>query len=117
MYLFNTQISQAANGIRTSYDGLVDLLESICHFLGRLSIYTQIPATPTIDEIVIKIMVELLSTLALATKEIKQGRSSKFYINKLPVMSLSVHSKICEKVVWRERHRGSPTEVGPIDAR
>jgi hypothetical protein len=32
------------------------------------------------DEIVAKIMVELLSTLALATKELKQGRSSEFIL-------------------------------------
>jgi hypothetical protein len=35
------------------------------------------PPTPVMDEIVAKIMVELLSTLALATKMLKQGRSSK----------------------------------------
>jgi len=29
------------------------------------------------DEVVVKIMVELLATLALATKEVKQGKSSK----------------------------------------
>ena len=59
------------------YDALVDLLESIEHFLKRLGIYTKIPPTPAIDEIVVKILVELLSTLALATKELKQGRPSK----------------------------------------
>jgi hypothetical protein len=32
------------------------------------------------DEIVAKIMVELLSTLALATKELKQGRSSELIL-------------------------------------
>jgi hypothetical protein len=61
-----------------SYEPLFDLLESIEHFLNRLDIYTRIPPTPAMDEIVAKIMVELLSTLALATKELKQGRSSEF---------------------------------------
>ena len=60
-----------------SYEALVDLLESIKHFFSRLRIYTQIPPTPAMDEIVVKIMAELLSALALATKELKQGRSSK----------------------------------------
>jgi len=68
----------AANGIHTSYDLLVDLFESIGHFLSRLCIYTQIPHTPAIDEMVVKIMMELLSALALATKEIKQGQSTSF---------------------------------------
>jgi len=68
---------QAAKGVDASYGALVDLLESIEHFLKRLSIYTNISPTPAMDEIVVKIMVELLSTLALATKEVKQGRSSE----------------------------------------
>jgi len=68
---------QAAKGVDASYSALVDLLESIEHFLKRLSIYTNISPTPAMDEIVVKIMVELLSTLALATKEVKQGRSSE----------------------------------------
>ena len=60
-----------------TYDALADLLESIEHFLGRLDIYTQIPPTSAMDEILAKIMVELFSTLALATRELKQGRSSE----------------------------------------
>ena len=58
----------------------MDLLESIEHFLKRLDIYTKIPPTPAMTEIVIKIMVELFSTLALATKQIEQGRTSKSVI-------------------------------------
>jgi len=60
--------------VNTNYDGLIDLLESIEHLLNPLGIYTQIPSTPAMDEIVVKIVVELLSTLALKTKELKQGR-------------------------------------------
>ena len=59
----------------TNYEALVDFLESIEHFLSRLRIYTQIPPTPAMDEMVVRIMAELLSALALATKELKQGRS------------------------------------------
>jgi hypothetical protein len=77
---FSHHVNQAAKGVLDSYDALVDLLESIEHFLKRLDIYTRIPATAAMDEIVVKIMVELLTTLALATKEIKQGKSSKSVI-------------------------------------
>jgi hypothetical protein len=56
---------------------LADLLESIEHFLMRLDIYTKIPPTPAMAEILVKIMVELLSTLGLVTKQIKQKRPSK----------------------------------------
>jgi hypothetical protein len=47
------------------------------NFLKRLDVYTNIPPTPWMTEILVKIMVELLSVLALATKQIRQGRFSK----------------------------------------
>lgn len=53
---------------------LVDLLESIEHFLKRLDIYLNIPPTPAMTAIFVKILVELLSVLGLVTKQIKQKR-------------------------------------------
>ena len=76
-YRVDSRIHQVANGVIASYDGIVDLLESIEHFLERLDIYTRIPPTPAMDEILVKITVELVSTLALATAELKQGRPSE----------------------------------------
>ena len=70
-------MSQAFKGVSSDYDVLVDLIESMELFLNRLDIYTKIPPTPAMTEIVVKIMVELLSTLALATKQVRQGRPSE----------------------------------------
>ena len=69
-----------------SYDALVDVFESIDHFLNRLDIYTKIPPTVAMTEMVVKILVELLSTLALSTEQIKEGKSSesvfvRYYVN------------------------------------
>jgi len=47
-------------------------------FLKRLEIYTTIPPTQIMTEVIVKIMVELLSVLALASKQVKQGRISKY---------------------------------------
>jgi hypothetical protein len=66
-----------AKGVISSADALVELLESIKQFVDRLDIYIRIPLTPSMVEIVVKIMVELLSTLALVTKELQQRRSSE----------------------------------------
>ena len=77
MYPCDIQVSQAFKGVSTDLDALVDLLESMEHFLKRLDIYTKVPPTPALTEIVVKIIVELLSTLALATKQIRQGRPSE----------------------------------------
>ena len=68
--------------MRASYDALVDIFECIENFLRRLRIYTEIPPSPAMTELVIKIMVELLSVLALATKQINRGRFS------MPVLAL-----------------------------
>ncbi|KAH9021767.1 hypothetical protein EDB84DRAFT_1441386 [Lactarius hengduanensis] len=70
----------AADGVGSSYDALVDLFECIGNFLKRLRIYTDVPLTSSMTDIIVKIMVELLSVFALATKQIKQGRFSKWSV-------------------------------------
>jgi hypothetical protein len=77
-YLCDTQVSQAFKGVAADLDALIDLLETVEHFLKRLNIYTKVPPTPAMTEMIVKIMAELLSTLALATKQINQGRPSEF---------------------------------------
>ena len=77
-YPSDTSVNQAVKDVSASYDALVDLFESIGSFLSRLEIYTKIPLTEAMTDVVIKIMVEVLSTLALATKQINQGRLSEF---------------------------------------
>jgi hypothetical protein len=68
---------QAASGVSSSYDALLELFECLSSFLKRLEIYTDIPPTPIMTDILVKIIVELLNVLALATKQIRQGRFSK----------------------------------------
>ena len=63
------------------------MLVSIEHFLKRLDIYTKIPPTVAMTEMVVKILVELLSTLALVTKQIKQGKPSKSVFSDCEVLS------------------------------
>jgi hypothetical protein len=73
----HTWVNQTASGVSTSYDTVLELFERVGNFLKRLHIYTEIPFTPAMTDIIVQIMVEILSVLALATKEIKQGRFSK----------------------------------------
>ena len=68
---------QAVKDVSASYDALVELFEAIERFLSRLDIYTKIPLTTAITDVVIKILVEVLSTLAIATRQVKQGRLSE----------------------------------------
>ena len=78
----------------------MDVVESIERLLMRVDIYTQIPHTQALDEMVIKIVVELLSTLALATKGLKRGElGESIPIGVLPC--LGGRSEICEETFWR----------------
>ena len=82
-YSCDIKANQEAKGVASSYDPLVDLLELIENFLSRVDICARISPTPAIDEVVVKIMAELFSMLALATKELKQGRSSESVLLKV----------------------------------
>ena len=68
---------QSVKDVQASSDAL-HLFEFIGKYVQRLDIYTKIPPTTVMTKILVKIVVELLSTLALATKQIKQGRLSEF---------------------------------------
>jgi hypothetical protein len=85
VYCCDIQIYQAVKDVSASYDALVDLLESIEQFLCRLDIYTKISPTMAMAEMIVKIMVEILSTLALVTKQVRQKRPSESDLVDYPV--------------------------------
>ena len=68
---------QAAKDVRASQNTLVDIFERIESFFRRLEVYTEVPPTTEMMDTIIKIMVEVLSILGIAMKEIKQGRLSE----------------------------------------
>ena len=70
-------MSQTVKDVIGSYDALLELFESLGNFVQRLDIYTKMTPTTVMTETIVKIIVALLSTLALATKQIKQGRLSE----------------------------------------
>jgi len=68
--------------VKASYDALTEIFECIESFVRRLMIYTEIEhPTLLVTEVVIKIMVELITVLALATKQISNGRLSKSLVS------------------------------------
>jgi hypothetical protein len=68
---------QTAMDMRSSQDTLIDIFERMEAFFHRLEIYTTVPPPPQMMDIIVKVMVEVLSILGIATKEIKQNRMSK----------------------------------------
>ena len=68
---------QAVKDVNAAQDALIDIFERIENFFKRLETYTEIRPTETMTDIIVKIMVEVLNVFAIATKEIKQGRTSE----------------------------------------
>ncbi|KAH8986720.1 hypothetical protein EDB92DRAFT_1818202 [Lactarius akahatsu] len=66
----------AAKDVDASQEALADLFERIENFFKRLESYTEVPPTDAMTDIIVKIMVEVLNIFAIATKEVKQGRTS-----------------------------------------
>jgi hypothetical protein len=68
------------------------------------------------NEMIFKILVELLSTLAVTTKEIKQGKLSESIVDEGIYYPTYEWRKTCSEACWREENGGDGPEAGPIDA-
>ena len=55
---------------------LIDLFERIGRFFKRLECYTERTASEGMTDMMVEVMVEVLSVLAIVTVEIKQSRRS-----------------------------------------
>ena len=69
--------SKAAKAVSDSQDVLATVFERIENFFKRLETYVEVPPTAGMTDIIVKIMVEVLSILSIATKELKQSRASE----------------------------------------
>ena len=72
-----TQVSQVAKDVGARQEILISLFSRVEYYFKRLEIYTSVPATAAMKSIIVDIMVEVISFLAIATKEVKQGRTSE----------------------------------------
>jgi len=74
--------SQAAKNVRASQDALFEIFERLEAFFQRLEIYTEAALNQKMVDTVTKIMAEVLNIIGIATKEMKQGRTSKAFLYK-----------------------------------
>ena len=72
-----TPISQAVKDVAASHEALIHLFERIHLFIQRLNRYTGMPLTGDMSELLGKIMAQVLSILALSTKEMMDRRISE----------------------------------------
>jgi hypothetical protein len=70
------------------------------------------------SDIIVEIMVEVLTILAIATKEVKRGRISELmWWCIFTILADRLFRKVLEKVDGKQRNRGQLGEVGQIDTR
>lgn len=70
-------------------------------FLSRLSIYTKVPPTLALTNVLVKILVEFLSTLAIVTKQVKENRFSELVLVGMTLESMK-HRRIYEEALGRK---------------
>jgi hypothetical protein len=92
---------------------LVGLLETTESFLKHVDICTKVPHTAVMTETVVKILVELLSILGLATKLVKQRQPGASECLIAGILSDSMQRRdICKEGLWREFRSDGAGEVG-----
>ncbi|KAH9052840.1 hypothetical protein EDB87DRAFT_1581389 [Lactarius vividus] len=69
----------AARDTAASRDSLIELFDKIKNFFVRLKIYTEVPPTTEMTNVMGRVMAEVLFMLAIATSVMKQGRTKTFF--------------------------------------
>jgi hypothetical protein len=80
---------------------LIDLFERIESFFKRLESYTELKPSEEMTDMMVKILVEVLSVLAIVTVEIKQKRRSKFINSDLGLDLGVLLEKFLKKLLGR----------------
>ena len=75
---------KAIKDVHAAQEVLIDIFERKENFFKRLETYTEVRPREAMTDIIVKIMVEVLNVFAIATKEIKQERTSELLIIYVP---------------------------------
>ena len=69
--------AQATKGVSECFDAVIALLAKFEYYLTRLDLRLHGPVSQQSRELTIKIFIEMLKTIALATQMMRQTRASK----------------------------------------
>ena len=83
-------------------------------FFRRVDVYTELRPTNEITDLIVQIMAEVLSILGIATKEIKQGRMSKYFPCKCEIVEAEGgrSEKYAKKLIGRTGNGRCSEEAG-----
>jgi hypothetical protein len=72
------------------------------NFFMRLEKYIAVRPTPAMTEVIVQVMVEVISILGIATKEIKERRTSMpFFVDISLEIDLS-RREVCQEDFWNK---------------
>ena len=80
------------------------MFEHIEAFFRRLDIYTKVAPNEGMMDTITAIMVEVLNFIGIATKEMKQGRTSKCFFYKCVPVDKAIFRKISKEANRKERY-------------
>jgi len=104
----NDQDPQAVQGVSSGQDALFDLFDKIENFFQRLETYIELPQTAGMMDIIVKVMVNVLLILALATKELRQSKISELHSDdKMSFLIYPFSERFLRKQVGRSDVEGA----------
>ena len=77
--------------VSASRQTLTYLFNRMEFFFRRLEVYTVVPLTAGMTDIIVEIMLEVLTVLAVVTKEMKRGRMSESVLRESPISNLNFY--------------------------
>ena len=113
----NTDHSQAAKDVRAGQDALFEVFERIERFFERLEIYPKAAFNQEMVDIITKTMVEVLNVLGIATKEIRQGRTSTSFLYNCLAVYRTFLRKISKETDRKDRYRRLTEDIRQADTR
>jgi hypothetical protein len=80
---------------------LIELFDKIENFFIRLQTYAEAPPTAAMANVMGKIMAEVLCILSIATKEMRQKRTSRSIYETMPPLTQTLLEKFLKKLIGR----------------
>ena len=108
---------QVVEDVGADQDFLIEMFERMEAFFRRLEIYIGLTPDQEMMDTVTGILVEVLNILAIATKEIKQGRISMCLLYRCVLVERTIFRKICKETDWKNGYRGCTEEARQANTR
>jgi hypothetical protein len=87
--------------VGASTDALVDLFSRIEAFFKRIEAYIEVPPTVAMTDLMVKIVVEVIGILAVATREMKQGPASECFLGDMSHLTNPSSERYLKKLAGR----------------